>query len=99
LAASASVDGSIILWDVETGEAIRRYPWRDGGSVWSVAFSPDGQYILAGGDESQVSLWRVDSSLDDLIVWITANRFVPEPTCIQRELYNLPPLCIPDVGS
>jgi hypothetical protein len=60
--------------------------------MFSVAFSPDGQYILAGG-VGQTSLWRVDATLEDLITWTTFNRYMPEPTCIQREIYGLQPLC------
>jgi hypothetical protein len=65
--------------------------------MFSVAFSPDGQYILAGG-VGQTSLWRVDATLYDLIDWISSNRYVPEPTCIQRELYGLHPECVNGVN-
>lgn len=93
LAASGSSDSTIMIWDVASGQAIRRYVWPRASRVLSIAFSPDGQMVLAGGANNVVSLWRIDSSLDDLIAWTTTNRFVPEPSCIQRELYNLTPLC------
>ena len=98
LIASVSLDGTIIVWNVESGEPMRRFLWEDSNGMFgmfSVAFSPDGQYVLAGG-VGQTSLWRIDATLDDLIVWTSANRYVPEPTCVQRELYGLEPLCDAD---
>jgi WD40 repeat protein len=98
LIVSVSFDRTIILWDVATGEPIRRFVWEDGNGTFSVAFSPDGQYVLAGG-VGQTSLWHVDATLDDLISWTESNRFVPEPTCIQRELYRLQPECVNGVDA
>jgi WD40 repeat protein/energy-coupling factor transporter ATP-binding protein EcfA2 len=52
---SGSSDGSLILWDVGTGEALRIFQGHD-SNVGSVAFSPDGQQV-------------VSVSLRTLIVW------------------------------
>jgi WD40 repeat protein len=91
--ASGARDETIILWDVATGEAIRRLRWAGSAGVFSLAFSPDGQYILAGDGFGQNSLWRVDSTLDSLMDWTRQNRYIPEPTCEERALYRLAPLC------
>jgi WD40 repeat protein len=93
LVASGARDETIILWDVTTGEAIRRLRWADSTGVFSIAFSPDGQYILAGNGFGQNSLWRVDPTLPSLIDWTRQNRYIPEPTCEQRALYGLTPMC------
>jgi WD40 repeat protein/serine/threonine protein kinase len=93
MAVSASSDGVIILWDVATGQAIRQMRSPDDNGVFSVEFAPDGRSFLAGGNPAFVTRWRVDPTLDDLIAWTRANRFVPDPTCIQRQLYYLLPLC------
>ena len=46
--ASAGLDGTVQLWDIETGARIRlltrRFAWID-----SVAFSPDGATLASGG--------------------------------------------------
>lgn len=45
--ATTGSDGRVVLWDVQTGEQIVEF--RQGGRpVWSVAWSPDGDYLAAG---------------------------------------------------
>jgi small GTP-binding protein len=62
LLVSPSGDGTTRLWNVETGECIRKLDERaDNGR--NVAFNPTGK-ILAGGSGSKVKLWNVaDGSL------------------------------------
>jgi WD40 repeat protein/class 3 adenylate cyclase/two-component SAPR family response regulator len=53
--AGVSPDGKVRLWDVSTGHVIQEY--QSGiGEMTSVDLSPDGKYILAGGD-SIMHLW------------------------------------------
>ncbi len=59
-ALSASEDGSIILWDITTGEAIRRFDWH-GGPVHEVAFHPGGTQFLSASNDGAVVLWDVES--------------------------------------
>jgi len=53
----------------------------------------DGSQALAGYRNGAVELWRIDATLEQLLEWTQANRYIPEPTCNQRELYRLEPLC------
>jgi WD40 repeat protein/DNA-binding SARP family transcriptional activator len=61
---SGSGDGTLILWDVKTGQPIRRFEGHTGG-VNSVAFGPDtqtgagGQTALSGSDDATLILWDV----------------------------------------
>jgi len=67
---SGGKDATMTLWNVYSGKDIRsfrgeEYPCNDHGNVHvhirSVAFSPDGKYGLAGGDESVSRLWELAS--------------------------------------
>jgi len=64
LIASGSYDGTVRLWDVQTGKEIRRLEahrkaWTMG--VLSVAFSPDGRSIASGDHDGTVQLWDVQT--------------------------------------
>jgi WD40 repeat protein len=83
-------NGTNSLWQVETGEEIRRY---GGGFGFSPNFSPDGRHAVIGFHNGAVELWRIDSNLEELLSWTEANRYIPELTCEQRELYSIEPLC------
>jgi eukaryotic-like serine/threonine-protein kinase len=48
--ASASDDGTVRIWDAETGEAVDVFEY--GGEVYSVDWSPDGEYLAFGGSSS-----------------------------------------------
>jgi WD40 repeat protein len=88
---SGSVDTSLILWDLASGQPIRRLVGHS-AAVRDVAFSADGRSALSGSVDTFARLWRIDTR-DELISWTNANRYVPELTCDQRELYQLEPQC------
>ncbi len=92
IAMTASADLTIRLWNTATGLEIRRF---EGHTNWilSVLFSPDGNFAVSGAEDNTVRSWRVESTLDGLVAWAHNNRYVPELTCAQRELYNVEPLC------
>ncbi len=57
---SGSDDKTMILWDRETGQSIRRFR-KDTGEVLCVAFAPDGRRALSGGVDKVVRLWDLES--------------------------------------
>ena len=54
-------DYGLILWRAETGEKMRWLENERGGKIWSVAWSPDGQYLAAGSTLDIVRVWEVAS--------------------------------------
>ena len=57
--ASGSDDGTVILWDVATGQEIGNPLTGHAGVVYSVAFSPGGRTLAAGDGDGTVILWNV----------------------------------------
>ena len=64
---SGSHDGTIRVWDTETGEAIGKPLEPNHGSFASIAISPDEKHIVSGGDsldEGYVDMWDLEESDD-----------------------------------
>jgi len=58
--ASGSLDKSIKLWNVATGQQLRTLSGHTGG-VKSVVFSPDGRILASGSSDLTVRLWNVET--------------------------------------
>jgi WD40 repeat protein len=57
--ASTGGDGKVRLWDASTGKVLLTLPGQ-AGTIYSLAFSPDGKYLAAGGSTS-LQLWDVST--------------------------------------
>jgi WD40 repeat protein len=56
--ATASYDGSLILWDLQHREMIDQYDI--GWPVWTVAWAPDGRSLAVGDEVGIVHLLRLE---------------------------------------
>lgn len=56
---SATMGAPIVLWDVKSGKALRALRSRDQVGVASIAFSPDGRFLAAGG--APMRLWDLQT--------------------------------------
>jgi WD40 repeat protein/class 3 adenylate cyclase len=93
---SGSMDGAIILWDFETAEELRRFKGHT-GLVASLEFSPNGRAAYSVSADGTLIEWQVSGlSLDELIDWTYANRYVRDLTCEERAQYRVEPLCVSD---
>jgi WD40 repeat protein len=59
-AATVSSDGSMLLWDAQTGAALAQVKER--GGVNTLQFAPDGQQMLTASEFGDVRLWQVAAS-------------------------------------
>jgi WD40 repeat protein/tetratricopeptide (TPR) repeat protein len=60
LLATASLDGTVRLWETNTGQPYGQALQHE-GEVWVVAFSPDGNLLASGLDDGTSRLWEVTS--------------------------------------
>ena len=62
---SGSVDGSIRLWNADSGAEIGRFEGHF-GPVYSVAFSPDGVFAISGAGDRSLRAWNIDTGAEIL---------------------------------
>ena len=53
---SGSMDATLRLWDVVTGDEIWRFIGH-GRAVWSASFSADGRYAISGEQDGTIIVW------------------------------------------
>ena len=59
-APALAVDRTLFLWNPANATFVHRFGQHDLG-IGAAAFSPDGQYILSGGDNGVIKLWGVST--------------------------------------
>ena len=60
---SGSNDNSARIWDTCTGKQIGEPLTRHIGTVYSVAYSPDGHHVVSGSDDCTVRIWDAHTGL------------------------------------
>ena len=64
--AAGSLDKSVRIWDVSTGQFVERTEGEQGhkDSVYSVAFSPRGGHLVSGSLDKTIRMWKISSHYD-----------------------------------
>jgi WD40 repeat protein len=60
LLASAATDGTILVWDVTSGE-VKQQLIGESGQAHSLAFSPEGRWLVAAGTDGALRQWSLRS--------------------------------------
>jgi hypothetical protein len=90
LLATGGSDNTVRLWMIEDGTLLRELTdreWTDRlgiarATIYSIAFSLDGQLLASGSDDTTVRLWQVESgaflrTLEGHAGWVTSVSFSP----------------------
>jgi WD40 repeat protein len=85
----------VILWNAETGDPIWKMQGHSPNSIDIVTgdFTPDGKMIITISEDSEIIAWDISQLPKSYKAWVKENRYIPELTCEQRELYQVEPLC------
>jgi len=60
---SGSRDGTMRKWNCETGHLVGE-PWEgEGGEIWALSLSPNGNIIACGRRDGRVQLWNTDGKM------------------------------------
>ena len=100
-ALSTTQNYTFVLWDVEQAALVRAYnavdrsPGADNSFTPHVlAVHPSGETTVTIERSTPIIKWRLtEPSPEELIDWIENNRLLRELTCVERETYQIQPLC------
>lgn len=97
---TSSGDGMIIVWDALLDEPIRGYNVSMPGDEPYIQTSivGDGQRLLSF-DGIRLMTWDASIMNERIVEWVNSQRYIPELTCQQRDLYQLPPYCPPEENA
>ena len=55
---ASSGKGHLRVWELESGQLLHTFKVE--GQVWTTAFSPDGQYLVSGGEDKLLRIWDLE---------------------------------------
>ena len=81
---SGSSDGTICIWDAETGKRMLAPFKGHTDKVWSVGFSPDGKQVISGSADKTICIWDANTGkmvlppLQGHTDWVGSVAFSPD---------------------
>ena len=86
--ASSSLDSSLRVWDLESGEKI--YSIEVGPvDIWTVCFSPDDKYIVSGSHAGKIHLYSAESGKQEQILDTRGGKFTLSVAYVSNSLKYL----------
>lgn len=61
LAAVSYTGTAFTIWEVKSGKMLSKY--EHGDTIQALAFSPDGKYLIVGGDHGKICAWDVSAAV------------------------------------
>lgn len=81
IVASSALDASLMLWKTTTGERIKTFSIGP-VELWTIAFSPDDNYIISGSHSGKINLFGVETGKQEqtfdtrgILMNLTINNF------------------------
>jgi eukaryotic-like serine/threonine-protein kinase len=83
---ASTISETLCLWDLPTRRKIREISG-DAGTIWAVAFSPDGKTLAAGTHEGSVKFWNMATlqeitTLQTHLSIVSSIAFSPDGACL-----------------
>ena len=72
--ASASFDGSVLVWSAFNGACVQAYHGHQ-GPIYAVAWSPDGTRLVSAGQDTRAVVWSAKSG-EDILVYTGHNQAI-----------------------
>lgn len=73
--ASSSLDSSLKLWNLQTGEKISSIEVGP-VDIWTVVFSPDDKFIVSGSHSGKIHLYGTDSGKQEQTLDTRGGKFI-----------------------
>lgn len=92
--ASGDAAGTLIFWDVETGETLASVDTAHGGALEALAYHPNGEVLVSGGRDNLIRRWdaadfmSIGEPMTEHSARITALAFSPDGSMMASGSYD-----------